>query len=413
MKIRKLLSAASVAGIANTIAIHSSLAANADFQSFFFDACISPSGGLAARCAETNNGQGDLSGDSESSLNPSQALSTGDSAVLAAQQNSQEMRERLQGRREDTYGGSYVEMGPWSFLLNARYGGSERDRTVDVDAERGYELDEYGADIGVDYRINDRLLWGVLLQWGSSDLEFDPENPGRNFDPATDAGNIETDRLGILTFVSAAIGDNGYLDASLGYTDLDMETIRNSVFQESNRAIPQTNSITSASIGGQELMLSASAGYASQMGAWTITPFIAATYIDLSFDSYTETDISSSGLAMEGRADDQTLVFGQVGARATRAVAMDGWVLVPQLRFEYIGELDRDRSKTTLSYVNDANNNVLELRGDETSSDRWDFAVGAVGILQNGWVPYVEYQHTFGASNFDRYQINLGLRIEL
>ena len=57
------------------------------------------------------------------------------------------------------------------------------------------------------------------------------------------------------------------------------------------------------------------------------------------------------------------------------------------------------RSKTSLRYVNDTSDNVLELLGDDTSSDRWDLAVGAVGILQNGWIPYIEYQHTFGASN--------------
>lgn len=392
MQIRKLVRAALLASVASTVAMHNALAANADFQTFFFHACVSPSGALVARCAETDSGQGDLSGDSDSPLNPSQTLSTSDSAILAAPQNSQEIGERLQGRREENDSGPRVDIGPWSLLLNARFGSSERDRTVDVDAERGYELDEYGAEIGADYRINDNLLWGVLLQWGSRDLEFDPENPGRNFDPATTAGGIDTDRLGILTFVSAAIGDNWYLDASLGSTDLDMDTVRNSVFQESNRAVPQTNSITEASVGGKELMLSASARYTAQMGAWTVTPFIAAncsdlqrlasTCIDRSFDSFLETDISNAGLAMEGRTDDQTIAFGQIGALVTRALAMDGWVLVPQLRLEYLGERDRDRSKTSLCYVNDTNNNVLALLGDDTSSDRWDVAVGAVGVLQ-------------------------------
>ena len=87
---------------------------------------------------------------------------------------------------------------------------------------------------------------------------------------------------------------------------------------------------------------------------------------------------------MERRTDDQTIAFGQIGALVTRALAMDGWVLVPQLRLEYLGERDRDRdrSKTSLRYVNDTNNNVLALLGDDTSSDRWDVAVGAVGVLQ-------------------------------
>lgn len=44
---------------------------NAPFQAFFFSVCGGASGVLAARCNETPDGLGNLSGDSESSLNPS------------------------------------------------------------------------------------------------------------------------------------------------------------------------------------------------------------------------------------------------------------------------------------------------------------------------------------------------------
>ena len=49
-------------------------AANAPLQDLFFAACVNPQANLAVRCAQTTGGLGDLSSDSESSLNPSQGL---------------------------------------------------------------------------------------------------------------------------------------------------------------------------------------------------------------------------------------------------------------------------------------------------------------------------------------------------
>ena len=72
-------------------------AANADLQNFFFDACVNPAGLLATRCAQTPGGLGDLSADSESSLNPSQTLSRNDGSLSAAQQRAQAVRDRLHG----------------------------------------------------------------------------------------------------------------------------------------------------------------------------------------------------------------------------------------------------------------------------------------------------------------------------
>ncbi len=394
-----------------------SWATNAEFQDFFFSACANPTGALATRCAETDSGLGNVSGDSESSLNPSQTLSSSDAAVFTAQQRSKEIRERLRAERESTGNGedgsAEVDLGPFSLLINARTSSSESDRVVDVDAERGYELDQQSAELGLDYRINDNLVWGAWLQWGSADLEFDRENPGTNFNPLADAGEIETDSIGLTTYVSARLGEQGFLDASLGYTQIEIDSSRNSVFQESNRVIAQTNSVTEADTDGTELLLTVTTGYQAEAGGWNISPFVGLTYIDTDFDDYIESDLSGAGLALDVSLGDQSVLLGQLGVSASKAISMDGWVLVPQARIEYINELDRDRSAAQVRYVNDASGNVFRLRGDDIDDDRVDIAVGLFGVLQNGWIPFIEYQVTTAADDLDRYQISAGLRIEL
>ena len=392
-------------------------AANEAFQDYFFDVCASPSGTLALRCAETDSGLGNLSGDSESSLNPSQTLSSVDGAMFAAQQRSQEVRERMRARREADEGkgsdDARVSLGPFSLLVNARTATTESDRRVDLDAERGYELDETGAELGLDYRINDALVWGGWVQWGDSEVEFDRENSGTNFNPLVNAGDTNTDRLGVTTYLSAQLGEAGFVDASLGYTKLEVSTSRNSVFQESNRVVTQTNSLTAGDVDGEELMFTLTAGYQTNINNWNLTPFAGITYVDTSFDDYVESDLSSAGLALGVSVADQSVLMGQFGLSISRAISMQGWVLLPQARVEYLVELDRDRAETDVRFVNDAGNNVFSLRGDDLDDDRIDIALGVAGVLPNGWIPFIEYQLTTGTSDLDRYQISAGLRIEL
>ena len=392
-------------------------ASNAAFQDFFFLVCATPSGALSTRCSETDGGLGNLSGDSESSLNPSQTLSTADAAMLAAQQRSQEIRERMRARRDADEGlkgdGATVDLGPFSLLLNARTATTESDRVVDIDAERGYEVDETSAEIGLDYRFNDSLVWGAWLQWGTSDLEFVRENPGNNFTPLSSAGSIDTDRLGFTTYLSAQLGETGFIDASIGLTGLDADVSRGSVFQESNRVVPQTNSLTTATTEGDELMVTLTAGWQANMGNWNITPFAGITRIETEFDDYAESDQSSAGLALGVSLKDQSMTIGQVGVTLSNAISMDGWVFLPQLRVEYLSELNADRSAADVSFLNDSGNNVFSLQGDDFDDDRLDVSVGFAGVFPNGWIPFLEYQLTTGADNLDRYQVAAGLRIEL
>ena len=392
-------------------------ASNAAFQDFFFLVCATPSGTLTTRCGETDSGLGNLSGDSESSLNPSQTLSTSDAAMLAAQQRSQEIRERMRARRDSDEGlgdeGAKVDLGPFSLLLNARTANTESDRVVDVDAERGYELDETSAELGLDYRFSDTLVWGAWLQWGTSELEFVRENPGNNFTPLANAGTIDTDRLGFTTYLSAQLGETGFVDASLGLTSLEADVSRGSVFQESNRVIAQTDSLTAASTDGDELMFTLTAGWQANVNSWNITPFVGVTHVDTEFDDYVESDLSAAGLALGVSLGDRSMTIGQAGVTISNAISMDGWVFLPQARIEYLSELSSDRSEAEVRFLNDTGNNRFSLQGDDLDDDRLDISVGFAGVFPNGWIPFLEYQVTTGASNLDRYQVAAGLRIEL
>ena len=139
-------------------------AANVEFQNFFFDVCLTPAGALAARCAETPGATGNVSGDSESSLNPSQNLSHNQSSVSLAQTRSKAARERGEKLRDGDAeeSGAQVEVGPFSLLVNVHGTWFERHADPAVAAERGLEGDSQAVEVGLDYRVSDRAVIGAI-----------------------------------------------------------------------------------------------------------------------------------------------------------------------------------------------------------------------------------------------------------
>jgi len=158
-----------VLAVLNLGAIGGANAANPSFQDFFFQVCSGPVGALAQRCAETNAGLGDLSGDSESSLNPTQSLSGSAANLNAARsRNEQARRHGEQTRQVPAAPNSDNELsiGPFSLLLNGRFSHQESQRTQDL--ERSYKLDTFSAQFGLDRRFNSSLVAGLWLHWSPS-----------------------------------------------------------------------------------------------------------------------------------------------------------------------------------------------------------------------------------------------------
>ena len=393
----------------------SAQADNAALQALFFDACANPSGALAERCAETPGGLGDLSGDSESSLNPSQTLGATAATGSLVRERAERARRRdghPAGDGEDT-AGAVLDLGPFSLLINGHGAREDRDRTVDVDAERGYTLDVWGAELGLDYRFSPAVVAGAMVTWETSDLDFDRELPGVGFEPRGRAGSVTQDSLGIAGFASVAIGDRGYLDLSAGYVDSDYTLERRAVFQESQRLAPQTLVRTRGTPDGSETWAAIAAGYAASRGGWSLAPHLGLTYSRARVDGYRERDLAGTGLAMDVGGQTSRSLLGRLGVRVSRAVSRPGYVLLPQLNVEYLREFEADGPDTTVSYALDQAANTLTLRADDRDRDYLHLGVGLTLLLPNGWMPFLEYRTTLGLEDVDRDRIALGLRVEL
>ncbi len=397
-------------------------AQNAVFQNFFTSVCTGAgaSGALATRCAQTGGGtgSGNIAGDSESSLNPTQALSGADGAIAQAQALAAETLKRLEEIRDEEADrptapdtAEIMEFAGLSVSLQLEGQEFDRDRKAS-DLERGYEGSLWGGRLGVDYRLTDSWVVGSFLGFARTNSEFDADLNAVAFSPAPSEGGTDSDAYSVNLFSSYGLTDNWYIDGSLGFAYTDYTFRRDVVFLDSTRTIPQTRVITEGETDGVQYTVGGGTGYDFAFGPVSLGPYVRATYARTEINSYDEGDLNGSGLAMAIGEDAATSLTGVVGARASFALSTGWGVIVPQARLEFEHEFRDDPRSVQTRFLNDLSGTTFSVRTD--SPDRNYFNVGAslLIVLPNGWMPFVDYEALVGYRDLDRTTITGGLKVE-
>lgn len=379
-------------------------ATNDALQDLFFAACVNPTGALAARCNQTDDALGNLSGDSETSLNPSQVLS-------AHQQSTREKQSRSDGQDIASDSPDFkIELGNLGLTFSTGRSWETFDREQDADNERGYDADGEWALLGADYSWSDSTVVGALLNWEATELDYVATNPGRNFEPPPSSGDVESDSLGLSVFVNHFIDDTWYVNANLGFNEGDRTYRRSAVFQESNRVVPQTNSFTEGKTDTSEVWGSLLVGADWARGAWSFGATAELSYVKTEIDAYEERDLSGTGLAMAFTDASQTSVFGRVSALAQRAVSTDFGVVVPYGRVGWVYDFRGDGVEVAARYLLDINSNFLDLNADGPDTSYGVGNLGVVLVFANNWSAFIEGEYWAGFDDLDRHSVSIGLR---
>lgn len=402
-----------IAGI--LLAAPQARAANADLQAFFFNVCAgAPTGTLATRCAETPGAGGNLSGDSESSLNPSQNLAHNQPAISTAQTRSKEARERGEKLRDGgaEEEGTRVAAGPWSLLVNMHGTWFDKEAGTLPDVVRGFDGDSRALEIGFDRRVSERAVIGAIAGFERTEYDFDAEAPGVNFTPAAAAGTGDSDNAYLTLFASWNLGQSGFAELSGGYETSDGDYRRNSVFQESTRTITQTNVQAEGNADNEVTWLSFNAGFDHASGAWSLGPYAGLTWTRSKMDAYTERDLSSSGLHMSFSGTSRESLLGHAGLRTSYVASTRAGVVVPQLRLEFQHEFDDQSQRVAASYVLDSAGTQYLFAGSGGDRDSLNAGLSIAFVLKNGWMPFFDCSVLLGNDDLDRVRATLGLRVE-
>ena len=401
------------AAVGLALAASSGHAANAAFQSFFFAVCPGATGALATRCAQTPAGLGDLSGDSESSLNPSQSLSRNAPNVGVALARTKAVRERGERQRDpDLAGAIKMEHGRLSLLINVLATDTDRASGGLNSAERGFEGDSQAIEAGLDYRLSDKVVIGGLLGAERSKYRFDAEAAGTNFAPQASAGGSDADNKYLTMFGNWAIGQSGFIELSGGYEKYSGSYRRFPVFQESTRQVAQTNVVVEGDADSKVRWASINAGFDVSRKRLSYGPFLGISTVRATLDGFAERDLSGSGLNMRFSSTTRKSLLAHAGMHASYSISGKSGVFVPQLRLEYQKDFADDPETLAASFALDPRNTQLQLQGRTWDRDGINAGFSMVAVLPNGWMPYLDYSTLLGYKSLKRQRLTLGLRVE-
>ena len=268
----------------------------------------------------------------------------------------------------------------WSVYLE----GTDASASVDGSSNAsGYNFDTRGATLGVDRRVNDNFVVGVLGSYTSSDAQL------------FNGGSIDGE--GYKGAIYATLFKGGFfLDALVGAGSNSYETTRSSLlgFAEGNADGWEFNSLING-------------GYDIHQGNWTITPMASAAYTRVNLDSFTETG-SLSPLTFPEQNQDS--LRSELGVKISYSATLNnGMVLTPQVRLAWQHEFLDSTQSINSGFVSVPGTTFTSF-GPDIDRDRALLSAGLNLQVTPTVNVYAYYDGQLGSSNSNFNSVTAGVR---
>lgn len=292
------------------------------------------------------------------------------------------------GNTPDSGGGSSADFlyGKWSLFTTARYVETERSET---DLENGYDSDLAQVGLGFDYRFSEKLITGSMLGYWSSSADFNNAT-----------GHLDTDALSVMLYGIYMPNERAYMDAYLGYTNLDYSSAR-------NISVPGFESMTTGTTDGDQLLAGVAASYDCYYRPWTLVPGVKMSYAGTSIDGFSEDGGGGFALSYDDQNIDSLITSLDVRVLYTKVFPWGS--VMPQARFSYIHEF-LNGARSVPSSLSQLPGSTITIVTD--SPDR-NYYVGEVGVsvlIHKEIQVFINYDNLLGHDFLDAWSISAGLR---
>jgi uncharacterized protein YhjY with autotransporter beta-barrel domain len=285
----------------------------------------------------------------------------------------------------------------WGMWARGNYSFGDKDSS---NSSPAFDADQWALVGGLDYRFNDKLVGGVSLAYGQSNIEFNPR----------DEGGLDTDTWAISVYGSTYAAKNFYFDGIVNVANADYGAERNITYVDGAGLV---NVDAHGDTDGMTYSAGLSGGYDFLVDGLTLSPTVGLFYIDATIDGFTENGAGGLNLIY----DEQTFqsFTGNLGFRATYAWNLSWGVLLPHLRVDYVREFKDDADVFGVRFAADPNATStppILVETDNPDESYWRLATGLSAQFIHGISGYVEYQRleSFEFINFQ--DVSMGLRFQ-
>lgn len=278
---------------------------------------------------------------------------------------------------------------PWGFFVTGRF------NTGDVSSrssEPGFDFDTLGITAGIDHRLNDKLVVGGAVGFGSTKNDFGDRQ-----------GKLDVDSWTLSMYGNYYPMENVYIDWALGYGINDYDGKRRMSFAG-------FDSEARYNTDGHQYSASLSGGYEWSWQAWQLGPYLRMDYLHSVVDSYRE----SGGMGLALRIDEQhdRSFETALGLRVSRAISWTGGVLLPSVDVEWVRDWqDGDRHiNATLVEAPGSGNFGITTRS--LGSRYANIGASLTAVFTGGRFAYLRYETVADRRDIDEYTLQAGFRME-
>ena len=250
----------------------------------------------------------------------------------------------------------------------------------------GYQLNQAGFTMGVDYRVTDH--WAIGLSGGYTHTHGDLVDDGRL--------NTDGGRMGLYTTWYTG---GFYVDASASGGWNQYDTRRTAFLGQEN-----------GSTDGAEFNGMVAAGYDWKKGCWTFGPVASFEYDYVEFNSFTEADTSLIPLHYPDQ--NQSAYRSNVGFRVAHEQVMkpgEGLTVVPELRASWRHDFGPEAYAVDSNFV--GCDDTFTVHGPWVGRDSAVVDLGLTAYCTPGLSAYIFYDGQFGRDNYNNNGISGGFRV--
>lgn len=275
----------------------------------------------------------------------------------------------------------------FGIFVNGTIGLGDKDTTV---RELGYDFKVHGITGGADYRVSDEWVIGGALAYANTDSDF-----------TAAGGHHEGDAWTLSAYGSYYPTEDIYVDWIVNYGINDYKTTRN---------INTLGASTQGDTKGDQWSVSLNLGTDFRKDAWTFSPYGSIEFIDATIDVYTEK--GGNGLALQFGGQNINSLMLAVGGRAS-LVANQSWgVLNPSVYAEWIHEFEDDARQITSRFAVNPSSS-FSAQSDEPDRDYMNIGFSLAATFAQGKMGFISLETVLGQDDVERYQLFVGIRIEL
>jgi outer membrane autotransporter protein len=243
-------------------------------------------------------------------------------------------------------------------------------------------FDNASALVGMDYRVNDRLIIGLSAGYGYTELDYD----------AGDDAIIEDGRL--TAYATFALDHGFWLQGTIGGAMTSYEVDRPVRFSFIDRTARGETE-------GGQFYTSFELGKDINAGRWTITPSTGFQFTHLSVDGFTETNAGALNLAVDDYEADSYRFHAGV-LISYRADLGDGIKATPYAHASWQHEFSDQSADVRASL---AGTGSFDWKTQGTGRDRMLAGAGVVFAIGRSISVNIGYQADFGAEDYESHLV--------